>query len=105
MLCESWWLYTLLREETVILSFLAPNPIWLQQTITHASMMIFLFLTSVYLPDGIKFSCDIFIISVLFLNEEIGRKNLSCAELFLPSIFEQAIHRFKKCIGAVLYNF
>ena len=35
--------YTYYREETVILSFLAPNPIWLQQKITHASMMKFLF--------------------------------------------------------------
>ena len=41
--CESWWLYTLLKEETMILSFLAPNPIWLLWTIAHASMMIFLF--------------------------------------------------------------
>ena len=46
-----------------------------------------LVLTSVYCPDCIKFFDDIFFIVVLFLKGEICRKNLSCAELFLPGIF------------------
>ena len=50
-----------------------------------------LVLTSVYCPDLIKFSNDIFIISVVFLKGKICRKNLSCAELFLPGILSLEI--------------
>ena len=41
-----------------------------------------LVLTSVYSPDGIKISGDIFIITVQFLKDELCRKPVSCAEPF-----------------------
>ena len=64
MSCESWCLYALLTEETVILSVLAPDPIRLQRTITHAAMMIFVF----GLQYIVQIELNFLVIYLLFLS-------------------------------------